>query len=183
LITDLPEHNGNDAIIVLVDKLTKMAHFVPCVKTIDANGMAKVLLHDVVRLHGFPLDVISDRDPRFMSDVWKSLLTFTGVRQHLTSPFHPQSDGQTERMNRSLIQVLRAYVNDTQSDWSDWLPTAEFAYNDSIHSSTGYTPFYLNYGIHPYCPSQLLFLSLRGGVASIAKDDVAHMHRIIADVM
>jgi hypothetical protein len=148
-ITDLPDSQGFDSILVVVDRFTKMAHFIPCTKTITGEGTAKLLLNHVFRLHGLPSDIVSDRGPQFASKFWKRLFQLMGVQTKLSSAFHPETDGQTERTNQTLEQYLRCTINYQQDDWADWLPLAEFAYNNSLHSATQKTPFFANFGFHP----------------------------------
>ena len=149
LITDLPLVNSYDSVLVVVDRFTKMAHFTPCSKTISGEGMVHLLLNNVVRLHGLPDDVISDRGPQFVSHFWQRLLQTLGISVKLSSAYHPQTDGQTERVNQILEQYLRCSVSYQQDDWVNLLSLAEFAYNNSLHASTGVTPFFANYGLHP----------------------------------
>ena len=148
-ITDLPNSNGYDAILVVVDRFSKMAHFIPCTKKISARTTAKLILQHIVRLHGLPRDIVSDRGPQFHSKFWKNLFGLLGTKISLSSAFHPQSDGQSERVNQVLEQYLRCTINYLQSNWCDALPLAEFSYNNSVHSSTQKTPFFANYGFHP----------------------------------
>lgn len=163
-ITDLPRTEaGFDAILVVVDRLTKMAHFIPTVTTVDAPGTAELLMREVVRLHGLPQTLVSDRDPRFVSLFWETLFKLMGTKLALSTPYHPQTDGQTERMNRTLEEMLRAYVNSAQDDWDKKLGMAEFHYNNSLHTSTRETPFLLNYGQHPYSPESMLAVALAMG--------------------
>ena len=152
-ITGLPcTEAGFDSVFVVLDRLTKMAHFIPCTKDITAARTADVFLRDVIKLHGFPLEVISDRDPKFASEFWQRLTDLLGVKHRMSSAFHPQTDGGTERLNRILEEYLRAYIGAEQNDWDKWLPLAEFAYNNSRQDSTGYSPFFLNFGRHPRLP-------------------------------
>jgi len=102
----------------------------------------RIFLREVVRLHGVPTDVITDRDSRFTSEVWKSFCGGLGMQHFKSTAFHPESDGQTERMNRILVEYLRRYVGDCPEDWVDLLPLAEFAINSSVQESTIYLPFY-----------------------------------------
>ena len=148
-ITDLPKSSKFDAILVVVDRLTKMAHFIPCTKSISAKETADLVLNNVIRLHGIPEDIISDRGPQFASKFWKSLFSMLGTKTKLSSAFHPETDGQTERVNQVLEQYLRAYVNYLQDNWSGMLSLAEFSYNNSMHASTKRSPFFANYGFHP----------------------------------
>ena len=148
-IVKLPKSNGFDSILVVVDHFSKMSHFIPCKETITAKETAVLFLVNVFRIHGFPERIISDRGPQFKSKFWSSLFLLAGVKPKLTSSFHPQSNGQTERTNQTLEQYLRCFVNFEQDNWSDLLPFAEFAFNNSLSSATGTTPFYANFGFHP----------------------------------
>jgi hypothetical protein len=148
-ITDLPISKNFDAILTVVDRFTKMAHFLPCTKTTNSKETVDIVMKEVFRLHGFPNDIISDRGPQFISKFWQHLLEMLKISCKLSSSYHPQSDGQTERTNQTLEQYLRCFINYQQDDWVDFLHFAEFAYNNSVHSSTGYTPFFANIGYHP----------------------------------
>jgi transposase InsO family protein len=148
-ITDLPpsELLGRvyDSILVVVDRFTKMAHYVPCRKEVQAEGLADLLLREVVRIHGVPRSIVSDRGPILTSKFWSSFCFYLGIRRGLSTAYHPQTDGQTERQNQTLEQYLRTYCNYEQDDWARLLSLAEFAYNDSQHATTGASPFQLNY--------------------------------------
>jgi hypothetical protein len=158
LVTQLPKtRRGHTAIVTFVDRLTKMVHFAPVGTDIDAPTLAHVFFSVVFKLHGLPKHIVSDRDPRFMSKFWEALFKLMGTKLAMSTAFHPQTDGQTERAHRTLEDMLRAYVNDKHDDWDLHLAAAEFAYNNSRQASTGFTPFYLNYGIHPLTPSQVQF--------------------------
>jgi hypothetical protein len=148
-ITDLPRVGDHDTVLVVVDRFSKMAHFVPCSKTISGEETAALFLKNVVRLHGLPEDVTSDRGPQFISHFWRRLLQTFGTSVNLSTAHHPQTDGQTERVNQILEQYLRCSVSYQQDDWVDLLAMAEFAYNNSIHASTKVSPFFANYGFHP----------------------------------
>jgi hypothetical protein len=154
LITSLPKTKaGNDCIVVFTDKLSKMVHYVPTVTKVNAEQLAHIMINHVVKLHGIPIHIISDRDARFTSSFWKALWLTFGTKLKMSTAYHPESDGQTERINRTLEEGLRNYVNDHQDNWDTLLPLSEFAYNNAVHSSTGYTPFFLNSGQHPTTPS------------------------------
>ena len=148
-ITDLPPSNSFDSILVVVDRLTKMAHFIPCKKTSSSEDTARLFLDNVYRYHGLPDDIVSDRGTQFVSKFWRSLFEILKVDIKLSSAFHPQTDGQTERVNQVLEQYLRCTINYQQDDWTEYLPFAEFAYNNTLHASTQQTPFFANYGYHP----------------------------------
>lgn len=153
LITDLPAADGSDSIVVFVDTLTKMAHFVPTNKTVSARQLALLFLQHVYRYHGLPERIISDRDPRIMSEFFSSLFKRLGTKLAPSTAYHPQTDGQTERTNRTLEQILRAYVHPLQDDWVSHLPLVEFVYNNSVQASTTMTPFFANYAYHPRTPA------------------------------
>jgi hypothetical protein len=149
-IIELPESGeGYSSIWVIVDRFTKMAHFVPLKKPATAENLAKVFVREIWRLHGLPTDIVSDRDSRFTSEFWQSTLTLLGIRPRMSTSFHPQTDGQTEKVNQSIELYVRTFCNYEQDDWYDLLPLAEYAYNNSVTSGNGLSPFYANYGYHP----------------------------------
>ena len=153
-ITDLPRTtNGNTCILVVVDRLTKEAHFIPCENEITAPHLASLFLQHIYRIHGLPTDIVSDRGSLFTSKFWKSFVKLLDIQPNFSTAFHPQSDGQTEIVNATLEQYLRIYCNYQQDDWEFHLPLAEVAYNNSIHSSTKVTPWFANRGFHPRVPS------------------------------
>jgi hypothetical protein len=117
---------------------------------ITSEGIARILRDRVFRNHGLPKRIIHDRDTRFISKYSKELFSLLGITQNPSTAYHPQTDGQTERMNQSIEQYLRLFVNHRQDNWKEWLPLVEFSYNNSIHSATKETPFFLNYGQHPW---------------------------------
>jgi RNase H-like domain found in reverse transcriptase/Reverse transcriptase (RNA-dependent DNA polymerase)/Integrase zinc binding domain/Chromo (CHRromatin Organisation MOdifier) domain/gag-polyprotein putative aspartyl protease len=157
LITQLPTSTeGHDAIIVFVDRLTKMVHFVPCQTVATAEVVARLFVRNVWRLHGMPREMVTDRDPRFTSSFMREVMRMVGTKQSMSTAFHPQSDGQTERTNRILEDMLRHYVGPDQRDWDQHLDAAEFAINNSWQESVQETPFMLNYGFHPNTPLSLL---------------------------
>jgi RNase H-like domain found in reverse transcriptase/Reverse transcriptase (RNA-dependent DNA polymerase)/Integrase zinc binding domain/Ty3 transposon capsid-like protein/Chromo (CHRromatin Organisation MOdifier) domain len=154
-IVKLPNSDGFDSILCVIDRLTKMAHFVPCNETIASSGLALLFLENIFKLHGLPDDIVSDRGSVFISKFWQRFLELLKIESNLSTAFHPQTDGQTERLNGILEQYIRIYCNYQQNDWCKLLPLAEFAYNNSIQASTKQTPFYANYGLHP-CFSPLV---------------------------
>ena len=146
-ITGLPKtKRGHTAIQVYVERLTKLKRFAATHKTDDAPTMARDFVDVVVSKHGVPRAVVSDRDPRFTASFFKEVTRLMGSRLHMSTARHPQSDGQTERENRSLIEALRSYCNHHQSDWDDYLPMLEFGFNDRVQASTGMSPNFLMYG-------------------------------------
>ncbi|TPX31507.1 hypothetical protein SeLEV6574_g08532, partial [Synchytrium endobioticum] len=130
----------NDSILVVVDRRSKMAHFIPTQETVTAEGTAKLVFNYVICKHGVPETVVSDRGPQFRSRFWKTILELIGSKPSLSTAYHPQTDGQTERTNQCLETYLRLYSNYDQDNWASILPQAEFAYNNSFHSSIGMSP-------------------------------------------
>ena len=146
-VVGLPKtRKGFDSIWVVVDRMTKSAHFLPVKTTYGAEDYARLYIHDLVRLHGIPLSIISDRGTQFTSHFWKSFQRGLGTRVKLTTAFHPQTDGQAERTIQTLEDMLRACVLELKGSWDDHLPLIEFAYNNSYHSSIGMAPFEALYG-------------------------------------
>jgi hypothetical protein len=170
-ITDLPVSNGKDSILVFVDRMTKMSHFIPCLKTTSAPEFAHLFVSYIVKLHGLPDSIVSDRGSIFTSHFWSMLATILKIDPRKSTAFHPQTDGQTERMNQTLETYLRIFCNHEQDDWFDLLPLAEFAYNNASQESTQMSPFYANYGFHPR------FLAEFTPTNVPASDDfAAHLH-------
>ena len=162
LITQLPRsRSGHDAIVVFVDKLTKMVHYVACTTNVTAPQLATLFMREVVRLHGVPSSILSDRDPRFTANFWRAFWDQLGTTLTMSTAYHPQTDGQTERANRTLEEMLRSRINFNQNDWDEHLALAELAYNNSIQASTGFTPFYLNYGQEVLLPLDQAIAELR----------------------
>ena len=143
---------------MVVDRLTKMVHFIPTRKTAGAQELARLFFDNIVRLHGVPDAIISDRDTCFTSDFWRALFEATQTKLKFSTAYHPQTDGQTERANRTLLQYLRCYASPSGADWDLHLSAAEFAYNSTKQSSTQLAPFLLNYGRHPRSPLDSLVL-------------------------
>jgi Integrase zinc binding domain len=149
-ITDLPENDGNDSIMVVVDHgLTKGVIFIPCNKTIDALGVANLYLQHVYTRFGLLEKIISDRDPRFASHLYQELGKLLGVKLAMSTIYHPQTDGETKRVNQELDVYLRMLCSNNPETWKQFLYTAEFAHNQKTHSSMKNSPFYLMMGYHP----------------------------------
>ncbi|KAL5512852.1 hypothetical protein ACEPAH_3250 [Sanghuangporus vaninii] len=149
LIGELPESNGFNAICVVVDRFSKQIHAIPTTTKLTAEGMARIYRDQVFRLHGLPKKIIHDRGVQFDAKMMKELYKLLHIEGNPSTAYHPQTDGQTERVNQELEQYLRLYVNHRQSDWADWLALAEFVYNNREHSATKLSPFFVNSGVHP----------------------------------
>ena len=148
-IVPLPLSNGYDAILVVVDRFTKLSHFIPANSTDTASDLARQFINHVYRLHGLPDSIISDRGATFSSRWWRSVCSILQIDTRLSTAFHPRTDGQTERTNQSVEHFLRCFVDYQQTNWSEWLPLAEFSYNSSPHSSVASSPFFVSQGFEP----------------------------------
>ncbi|GJP69722.1 hypothetical protein CLOP_g722 [Closterium sp. NIES-67] len=154
-ITGLPPTtSSHDAILVVIDKFSKMGHFIPTHTTARTEETAQLFVRHIISQHGIPTTLISDRDPKFTSKFWKELMSLLGTKLGMSSAYHPQTDGQTERLNQIVEQLLRAACKDDISKWDLHLPVLEFAYNNATHAATGQTPFFLCYGRHPLTPQK-----------------------------
>ena len=151
---------GMDSIFVVVDRFSKMAHFIACHKTDDATHVADLFFKEIVRLHGVPRTIVSDRDTKFLSHFWRVLWGKLGTKLLFSTACHPQTDGQTEVVNRTLSQLLRTVIQKNLKNWEECLSFIEFAYNRSVHSSTDYSPFEIVYGFNPLTPLDLVPLPI-----------------------
>ena len=135
--------HGNTGIWTTVDRFSKQAHFIPVKKTIKAHQMATLFISQIFKYHGLPTSIVSDRDPRMTSNFWKGLFENLGTRLNFSSAYHPQTDGQSEIANLTILDLLKAYVTevDQSSQWEKYLPLLEYAYNNTVHTSTGKAPF------------------------------------------
>ena len=165
-ITELPPSRGYDAVYVIADRLTKMAHFIPCKSNCTAEQLAELHIRHVWPLHGLPLCHNTDRGTQFTAPYMRNLYKALGIDQRFSTAYHPESQGQVESNNKWLETYLRIFSAYRQDDWADFLHTAEFAYNNHYHPTIDTTPFYANYGYHPVytnraSPDQALELPLR----------------------
>jgi len=148
-IEQLPSSSSFTAILVVIDRLSKQAIFIPTHDTITSPKLAQLFLLHVFTKHGVPAHVTSDQGSEFVSHFFRSLGKALDMKLHFTSGYHPEGDGQTERANQTLKQYLRMYCNYQQDNWSDLLPLAKFAYNNAPSTTTGVSPFFANKGYHP----------------------------------
>ena len=140
ILTDWKKDSYN-SIFVIIDQLIKMVHYEPVKITINAPGLAEVIIDMVICHHGLPDSIVTDKGSLFISKFWLSLCYFVGIKRRLSTAFHPQIDSQTEWQNSTMEAYLRAFVNFEQNDRARLLPMAEFAYNNAKNASTGHTPF------------------------------------------
>ena len=165
-ITKLPKTSGGfDTIWVIVDRLTKSAHFLAIKETDEMNTLAQLYLKEIVSRHGVPISIISDRDSRFTSNFWRSLQRALGTQLDMSTAYHPQTDGQSERTIQTLEDMLRACVIDFGKGWDRHLPLVEFSYNNSYHASIKAAPFEALYGRKcrsPICWTEVGDMQLTG---------------------
>jgi hypothetical protein len=148
-VEGLPRVHGKSVILTVVDRFSKHAHFIALSHPYTAASVAKAFFKAIVRLHGFPRSIVSDRDPVFTGNVWKDLFKRAGVQLRMSTAFHPQTDGQSEIVNKTIAMYLRCITGDRPRAWLDWLPWAEYCYNTSYHSALKATPFEVVFGRPP----------------------------------
>jgi transposase InsO family protein len=175
-ITGLPKSEGKSVIMVIVDRLTKYAHFCALSHPFKASTVATAFMETVQKLHGNPKIIVSDRDPIFTGHFWTELFSCLGTQLVHSSSYHPQSDGQTEIVNKCLEEYLRCFVSDKQAQWFKWLPLAEWWYNTSFHTATKMTPFMALYGYHP--PSITSSLKEKSKVQAV-EDHIKNQQQVL----
>jgi hypothetical protein len=174
--------HGHDSIFFVVDRFFKMAHFLLCARMYDASKVSALFFSGIVRLHGLPKTIVSNRDAKFVSYFWKTLWAKMGTKLQFSSAFHPQTDGQTEAFNWSLGNLLRCLVTDHQAAWDLLLPQAEFAYNSSVNRSTGLSPVEVVTSTRPHLPMDLSTLPLTTRHSKAAEDFAQHIQQLHAEV-
>jgi hypothetical protein len=155
-ITGLPKSRNKSVIMVVVDHLSMYAHFCTLQHPFIASTMAQIFMDQVFKLHGMPHSIVSNRDPNFTSNFWQELFKLQGTQLHLSTAYHPQTNGQTEVVNKCLETYLRCFSSKKKNQWAQWLPLVEWWYNTSYHTTTRMTPFEAVYGQKP--PSVLSYL-------------------------
>ena len=148
-IMKLPVSKGHDLILVVCNRFSKMSHFMATTEKTMAEGLARLFRDNVWKLHGLPESVISDRGLQFAAKMTRELNKMLGIETKLSTAYHPETDGQTERTNQKLEQYLRMYVNHRQNDWAEWLVMTEFVFNNKVHTATKISPFQVNHRREP----------------------------------
>ena len=163
--------------------MIKRAHFISTSSTLTAEGAAHLYRDNVWKHHGWPKKITSDRGPQFAVAFARKLNRLLGIKMGLSTAFHPQTDGQTERVNQELEQYLHLYTNYMQDDWNEYLASAEFTFNNRTHSSTGYSPFYLDYGRHPHTPISQEHASSSNPMAEEFMKRLEHSQKVAVEAL
>jgi transposase InsO family protein len=177
LIEQLPPSNGHNSILVIVDQLTRMAIFIPTSTSMMPEDLAQLQVTHVFSKHGIPSSIVSDCGSEFTSRFWTSFTSQLGIKSLLSTVFHPETDGQTERVNQVLEQYLRIYCDHQQQNWYELLPLAQFAYNNSTHLSTVLSPFFANRGYHPCTHIRLNEFPIPAPLAESYAVDFTELHK------
>uniref|UniRef100_A0A8C5PIT9 Gypsy retrotransposon integrase-like protein 1 n=1 Tax=Leptobrachium leishanense TaxID=445787 RepID=A0A8C5PIT9_9ANUR len=148
-IVELPESRGNTVILTVIDRFSKMGHYIPLRKLPSAAELVPIFISNVVRLHGIPLGIVSDRGTQFVSRFWKGFCKSVGIDLSFSSAYHPQTNGAAERANQNIEKYLRCFISERQDNWSDLIPWAEYALNSAVSEATGHSPFFTVYGFDP----------------------------------
>jgi hypothetical protein len=173
-----PTSRRSDSIMVVVDWFSKMAHFVACKKVHDASSIVGLYFKDIYKLHGLPSSIVSNRDSKFLAHFWRTLWKKLGTNLNYSTSFHPQTDGQTEVVNRSLGNLLHCLIKENPREWGAILPLAKFSFNASINRTTQSSTFEVVYGLQPAGVADLLSLPLPTKSNLKALDMVQHMQQV-----
>nr|GEY93418.1 hypothetical protein [Tanacetum cinerariifolium] len=184
-IVGLPRtQRQKDSIMVVVDRFSKMAHFIVCHTTFDVVQVAALYFKEIIRLHGIPRSMVNDRDVKFLSHFWVTLWRKMGTKLKFSTASHPQTDGQTEVTNRTVRSLLRSLIKTNLKQWEELLPQAEFAYNRAPNKTTGHSPFMVVYGLNPATPLDLVVLDTSSKFNQATSDraaDIKALHQLVHD--
>lgn len=181
-ITDLPLSSGYDSILVFKDRLSKMCHFIACTKSISAAETAELFLRFVFVHHGCPKSIYSDRGPQFISIFWKRLFELIGTKVDFTTAHHQEANGSTEIVNQVIEAYLRIYCSFQQDDWFHHITLAEFCYNNTVHATTGFTPFFACNGFHPIFDPTMITSSTVPSAEDRARDITSTLEELKANM-
>lgn len=148
-VEGLPKSQGKDVILVVVDRFTKYSHFIALSHPFSVTTVLQAFIDNVFKLHGMPVSMLTDRDRIFTRNFWQALFKALGVKLNMSTAHHPQSDGQTKRVNQCLEAYLRSMAFNEPKKWCSWLSMAEWWFNTSYHTATKFTPFQCLYGFPP----------------------------------
>ncbi|CAN0860162.1 Transposon Tf2-6 polyprotein [Linum grandiflorum] len=176
-IDGLPKTGGKDVILVVIDRFTKYGHFIALTHPYTAVSVSQSFMEGVFKLHGMPETIVTDRDVVFTSTFWKELFKLQGTKLHYSTAYHPQTDGQTERLNRCLEDYLRCMILDQPRTWKQWLAMAEWWYNTNFHTSLKITPFEALYG---YPPSAFSVQNPLSTAVAAVEEKLQHQHQLIS---
>jgi len=165
--------------MVVVDKFSKYAHFIPVSHPYSVTKIANLFLQNVMKLHGLPDNIVSDRDPTFTSKFWGELFQIQGIKLLMSTAYHPQTDDQTEATNKTLEGYLRCYVGDNPKSWSNWLTMVEYCYNTSYHTSLKSAPFEATYGYPPPSLTDYILGSIKN---QAVEEQLQHKTEQIAEI-
>jgi hypothetical protein len=178
-VEGLPKSHGKDVILVVVDRLTKYAHFLPLAHPYTVQKIAQIFVDNILKLHGPPTVIITDRDRIFLSKLWTEIFSAMKISLHFSTAYHPESDGQTERVNQCMEQYLRCMAFQEPKQWSKWLPAAEFWYNTSFHTAIKMYPFEALYEYPPPLLTELPTLTTLSTEAQQTLLEKEHMITIL----
>jgi hypothetical protein len=176
-VEGLPKSKGKDVILVVVDRLTKYAHFIPLAHPYSVQKVAALFMDTIIKLHGPPTVIVTDRDRIFLSKLWQEIFSALQISLHFSTSYHPESDGQTEQVNQCMEQYLRCMAFEAPQKWMDWLPTAEYWYNTSFQTSIKMTPFE---ALYEYPPPHLTTLPDTSNLSSEAQETLLEKGQMVS---
>jgi hypothetical protein len=178
-VSGLPKSKGKDVILVVVDRLTKYAHFIALSHPYTVQKVAEMFMSNIIKLHGPPSVITTDKDAIFTSKLWQELFHSMKISLHFSTAYHPETDGQTERVNQCLEQYLRCMAFSEPKKWADWLPTAEWWYNCSYHTTIKMSPFQALYEYPSPFLTELRLLEIVSVEAHATLSDKENMLKVL----